>query len=368
MPINTLENRIIDYLIKNPIFSKKIISGYYGFDSMEIKKFDSLLDWNYISQNTNIQWNRNLIESYKGLLNWESFSLMPVFSDTDLIDYFITDIDWSDSKREGINKTIANNPYIKWSNNLIECYENYLDFYCLSQSRSVLWTDSLIEKYMGRWNWTEITGNYSIPWTLPLFEKYSDFFDYSSSHFVSNLGLISNFEIVEKYWINFIPYVIFSNGNLPWIENDLLKRWGDKLDWEGIAGNEKLLVLPDFFEQNIEKWMNPTIVRSAFSNLSDSKVLPWSFEFINRFINYWDWRRLSLNPSLPWSEKFIEYYLERWDLPLLNRNHGIPWTIDLIDKYEETSCEILIKNRAIWQRAFMPYMNKNMIDTVLRLI
>lgn len=64
--------------------------------------------------------------------------------------------------------------------------------------------------------------------------------------------MISNLEIVEKYFVNFIPHVILSNTNLPWIENELLKKWNDKLDWEGLAGNEKLLAKPDFFEQNIE--------------------------------------------------------------------------------------------------------------------
>ena len=57
--------------------------------------------------------------------------------------------------------------------------------------------------------------------------------------------------------------------------------------------------------------------------LSGNTALPWSIDFIERYKERWDWRRLSENEALPWSIDFIERYEERWDWKSLSRNTSI---------------------------------------------
>ena len=174
--------------------------------------------------------------------------------------------------------------------------------------------------------------------------------------------MISNLEIVKKYfnWID--PTSIFSNSRLPWHKENLLERWADRLDWDGLSQNQELLRDPLFFERNMDHWFDNDGTR--FSNLSSCVTLPWSNEFILRFYEQWDWENLSCNPALPWSEEFIDQYADKWDWEGIYSNSGIPWTMDLILKYNLSEDDALFTNRSIWDKAIKPHLDDNLLDVL----
>ena len=92
---------------------------------------------------------------------------------------------------------------------------------------------------------------------------------------------------------------------------------------------------------------------------------------------------MSTNEGFPWSMELIDQYLDRWawgrdlstadnDMPrnsgLIN-NGAIPWDIDWILKYEVfIDVNSLSLEPLIWDKAFKPYVDEKMVDTIFRLI
>ncbi len=53
----------------------------------------------------------------------------------------------------------------------------------------------------------------------------------------------------------------------------------------------------------------------------------------------------------------------------LIENKSVPWSIDFLYKYEnELEFEALESNNAVWDKAFKPYIDDEMIKTIVRII
>ena len=188
---------------------------------------------------------------------------------------------------------------------------------------------------------------------------------------------------------------ICSNSKLPWIEKNLLEHWKEFISWRGIAANNLLFKDPNFFEKNLVKWL--TEPDNPFYCLSYNELLRWSNNFIERFADYWDWESLSINPALPWSIKFIEQFSDQfiWGgitieeennyiegnmsvghlqyCKVFNNglviNEGLPWSIDFLIYFEnKLDFEMLSLNTSVWEKAFKPYVDENVIEKVLRIL
>ena len=236
--------------------------------------------------------------------------------------------------------------------------------------------------------------NQSLPWSLDFLEKYKYYLDKNNFDFIITLSLIGSVPIIEKYGHILSWREICSNSELPWHEENLLVKWADKIEWDGIAGNELLISNPLFFEEHFDKWLLDEPY--TFQMLSISYQLPWSIPFIDRFIEFWEWEYLVWNKSLPWSIDFIEYYSDKlnWggfiddyiyeddnantlDTPIptkeivrgLINNEALPWSIEFINHFEKNiEFELLSSNLAVWEKAFKPYVDEKMIEIVSRII
>lgn len=260
----------------------------------------------------------------------------------------------------------------------------------MSRSEQVVWTPDLIDRYLQDWDWDLLSGNWSLPWSLDFFRRYFTFWSLDSMFFLGNQGITGCLEIVEEFWELLSSSTIFANEKLPWIEKQLLIKWGDKLNWLGLACNPLLLRQPGFFEQHIRQWEECQL----FGFLSENEGLPWSEEIFKRFIDRWDMTAISTNRALPWTTDFIEQYQhllvwgwDEWTVPdgeyegiediteayichqgLVN-NENLPWSLEFIQKYE-TSIDFraLKDNPAAWDKAFKPIVDRELIDMVFRLV
>ncbi|WP_318350811.1 hypothetical protein [Aquipluma nitroreducens] len=381
--------RITTFLYSHPEFLTEMASQFYAFSEKELEKYEDKINWDKISQNSAVGWNESLIRKFSHRLDWIAFSQNAVFAVTNLLEVFKDQIDWEGEVEDGFFYSVASGNHIIWTSELIDKYQDRLNFNYLSMNEQVQWSEQLIEKYKDRWNWGNILMNDSIPWTLPLLKKFISCMDTSMFYFQFHPILTGQLDIVEKYWDLFCVNAICMNSNLPWKEKDLLTRWKDILDWRGLAGNTALFNDPQFFENNLDKWLNGP--DDKFEILSGNQALPWSIQFLERFENRWDWEKLSQCSYLPWSAELIDRFATNWEwggkcdgyitededgnqlpvpIPISNcystgivTNPHLPWTIDFILKYQyRLDLDQLAENEGVWEKMFKPFWDKNLLD------
>lgn len=256
-------------------------------------------------------------------------------------------------------------------------YQHILNFEHLSNNEKLSWSEQLIDQFQEHWDWDGIASNSGVPWTLNLMNKYVDRINFSSNWVAFNLSTTDQLDLIEKYSRQLNWRAICSNSKLPWIEENLLKRWEKQLNWYGLASNELLLQDLTFFENNLVKWLADPF--NYFGMLSRNSALPWSAQFIDRFIDFWDWEWLCMNEGVPWDNELINQYIDKveWggreyspDNSFrvkggLTSNENLDWTIDFMLRYEKYIDFDELFNDAVWDKVFKPYMDDMLIDTIL---
>ena len=75
--------------------------------------------------------------------------------------------------------------------------------------------------------------------------------------------------------------------------------------------------------------------------LSSNQKLPWSFDLIKEFEDYWDFghlyynKGLSANPAIPWSSEIINEFREVWNCSILSGCDYLSWEYELIKTFED---------------------------------
>lgn len=95
------------------------------------------------------------------------------------------------------------------------------------------------------------------------------------------------------------------SGEFPWTL-ETLKKYRDKLDWERVSENYKILWTPAMLVQ--------------FKNWIDWKRLSWTDcesiltpDCLEQFADFWDWSKLSGNESVPLDYETIDRFIDKWD-------------------------------------------------------
>lgn len=386
------KKNIISLFLRHPEFFIEIVSTRYSFTITQLKKYKDWLDWNKISNNININWTAEILNEFKDLIDWVDLSINEnAFNDISHLETFSDTIDW-DGRDDTSFDSIGSNEGVRWDLALIEKYESKLNFEKLSENRNVEWSEQLIDKYLPKWDLVELGSNDSIPWTVELFDKYLDLSYLSYYPIKWNKSLLS-FEFIEKYKDSLEWWDISGNSKLPWREKNLLEYWSDNIDWGAIARNEALFINDkNFFSSNYDKWSADNF--KEFSKLSANKYLPWSKEFIERYKIYWNWTDLCLNEGIPWDIELIKFFSKyvEWGgwypCELYNGegevisavggegfasgfviNEFLPWSIEFILHFEKNlDFRVLVMNDSVWDKAFKPFMDEDIIETVMRII
>ena len=95
------------------------------------------------------------------------------------------------------------------------------------------------------------------------------------------------------------------SGEFPWTL-ETLKKYRDKLDWESVSENYKILWTPAMLVQ--------------FKNWIDRKRLSWTDcdviltpDCLEQFADFWDWSKLSGNESVPLDYETIDRFIDKWN-------------------------------------------------------
>ncbi|MBL0200346.1 MAG: hypothetical protein IPP81_09250 [Chitinophagaceae bacterium] len=241
-----------------------------------------------------------------------------------------------------------------------------------------LWTEEFILKHMHSFKWFFLNENPHLPWSQDLIEKLKPIMlDRLPVMLFLNKGMPWSIELIEKYlskdliedergyWSG-LSY----NESLPWNE-DLVARYETNWDWEMLSGNNKV----GFNLNQIEKYKDKLLWKRKHVNfgcLSDNTSLDWSEELIDKYIDKWDWEGLAENEGIFWTDKMIEKYKDRLNYQLLFRSPSLPWSFDFLKKYisECKSAWGLDEHsekcrEIVWDKVFAKYIDEEYVVSVL---
>lgn len=168
----------------SPQFVLKMICKFYPWQEKQLKQYEDLLSWEFISKNENIIWTEAVINRYSDRLDFGAWGLpmnKSMFFNENIIEKYYDKWDWM---------ILTDNPNIPWSLNLIEKYKEewawesyeFAGNIGLSSNRYLPWSEELIDKYKDKWFWGELSSNPSLPWSLNLIRKYEDLWTWDAHY------------------------------------------------------------------------------------------------------------------------------------------------------------------------------------------
>ncbi len=105
---------------------------------------------------------------------------------------------------------------------------------------------------------------------------------------------------------------VFSETNIPWTY-ELILKYKDFWDWNKLCCNQGFRWdegLIDIFQNYVD-----------FKSISQNKNVEWTESLIDKYYPKWDWKILSENPNLPWSFDFIKKHEDKWQYNSNNLSH-----------------------------------------------
>ncbi len=130
--IKTLSNEFMQKIATEKAWEK--LSEDFNWSECLLEKYQDKVDWQLVSENTNIQWTIPMIQKFKNRIDWDKFS---AYAD---------------------DKTITEA--------VIDAFKDKWNWSELSKNGSLELSHELLEKYADSWDWEEIIDRY-----------YNSFFD-----------------------------------------------------------------------------------------------------------------------------------------------------------------------------------------------
>ena len=378
------DNWIVELFIHHKELFRDLTSSYIQISDELLNRYKHFWCWHQISKNIKINWDVIKIERFRDNLITKPYNKILYLCENnniqwsvEILDEFEDIIDW---------KRLSENKGLPWTSHLIEKFINNWDWYRLCKNESISWSYSLIDKFQAHINWTTLSSNPSLSWEEGLIDRYIDFWDWSSEDMWGgfyglsfNKGIKWTDSLIEKYiehieWVAsdyYGYYGLSANENIPWsielirkYSNEKLKNRYNQNDENSIDYVTDLLYFED--RMNIG-WnfdalsYNDSIIWSLdlietfkekwnWRILSQNIKLPWSINLLDRFLDKWDWSYISTNSNIPWDKSLIERYIHKWDWEELSYNEGLPWTKELIvDYFNKWNWINLSKNYGIFK-------------------
>ena len=159
MATKVLSNEFMQKIMNEEAW--KELSEDFSWSEAMLEKYQDKVDWNEISENSNIRWTVPMIQKFKSRINWESIS-------------------------ENIDEKIM--------------------------------TESILETFKDKWNWHKLSSNERLPLSYDLLDKYADLWDWEEiiNRYRNNVFEGQAIEFYERYKEH-IPAAKVQNSRL-WYE------------------------------------------------------------------------------------------------------------------------------------------------------
>lgn len=272
-----------------------------------INKYKSKLNWDLLSLNKSLPWSIDFINRYIDRFNWANLSANPSLPWSDhLLKYYEDLWDWN---------LISSNPSLPWTDDLIIKYIDRLNWAGLSMNPSLPWSLEFIRKYECNWIWgyssdwlmtdnIGLCGNSGIHWNEELIEIFDDFIDWGELSL--NTGDMWNECLIDKYlsklhwedcwWPSSGMGGLSSNPSLPW-SLDFVDKYGPYLNIKEICTNVSFPWQEEDFRNNNGKIINDC-GKSYWKLLSMNEGLPWSINVLYDNRCWFDWTLIKENAKV----------------------------------------------------------------------
>lgn len=272
-----------------------------------LDEYYDCLEWNMLSSNEAVFWNELMIDKYKSKLNWNLLSLNKSLPwSIDFINRYVDRFNWGN---------LSANPSLPWADDLIIKYIDRLNWAGLSMNPSLPWSLEFIRKYECNWIWgyssdwlmtdnIGLCGNSGIHWNEELIEIFDDFIDWGELSL--NTGDMWNECLIDKYlsklhwedcwWPSSGMGGLSSNPSLPW-SLDFVDKYGPYLNIKEICTNVSFPWQEEDFRNNNGKIINDCD-KSYWKLLSMNEGLPWSINVLYDNRCWFDWTLIKENAKV----------------------------------------------------------------------
>jgi hypothetical protein len=301
---------LINLIYEQPEFFQKIISFGFAFKIDELDKYSNILDWTEVSKNLNIHWTSDSIRQFKEMINWQEFSKHIKFN-RELIDSHLGEIDWED---------FSHNKTTDW-HLILPFYENKLNWKNLSGNSSFPWTKENILRYQSKIDWYSLCRNEAAEFDIDLLRQFHDKIDWNI--IATNTGDWWTKEIIDEFkdrlrWRNLLVYGVFWTADLiEYFESYIKKDYG----FSELSHNPEVA----WTEELLDKYREEL----GWGWLAENPGLPWSMELIEKYKDEWNWSHLG---TVIWDVEFADKHVD--EFTTMNGSSSL-WTNKIVIKNED---------------------------------
>lgn len=310
-------------------------SGKQWFNNIDryLRQFENSWNWQVLSRNRNINYNRLLLQKYK-TENWD-WDYLTEFGG------FLTEQKKDKSNKNYLVEVVQQFPKIKFeilsnrkdinigSDLILSTKDKKWDWQVLSENENAEISNELILELKDKnWNWKALSKRKNIEFRnetlLQLLEK-----DWDWSYLSENKNLEFNTEFIEKTKAKSWNWKAVSRHKtfIPTVEILTLVKDFD-LDWKHISKHSSLIPSKELLPKFENKWHWKSITENPQINFSD-------INFVQRFADKWNWHFICESGNLSLNKKTLSQFKEYLDWNLISSNTNINFTKDIIQEFKQ---------------------------------
>ncbi|MEI6310784.1 MAG: DarT ssDNA thymidine ADP-ribosyltransferase family protein [Bacteroidota bacterium] len=330
-------------------------SGKEWFSNIDryLQKFDNNWDWKVLSQNRNINYNRLLLQKYKGE-NWDWDYL------TEFGGFLLQQKRDNEKYLEQILKQF---PKIKFeilsnrkdiiidSDLILSTKDKNWDWQILSENKKAeISIELILELKNKNWNWKAISQRKKIDFTNETFLQLLDK-DWDWEYLSNDTNIEFNAEFIERTkskpwnWKKVSRHKSF----VPTIELLSLTKDFD-LDWEYLSKHSGLNPTKELLAKFENKWDWHSITENPQINYTD-------IAFIERFADKWNWRFICESGKLLLNSQVLSQFKDHLEWDLISSNNNIDFTVEIIQEFKPFWNWTALKNNKRVEELLGNYVN-----------
>ena len=217
----------------------------------------------------------------------------------------------------------------------------------------------VIRKYKDKLTWEILVCGPQLPWSMEFITEFEKFLFIDSKYQGYKIRSIFSHvkcapwseELIDKYVDCWDWNGLSGNTGIKWSE-DIIIKYANKWDWKVLSTNPSIIMTEKLLLLFYDKWWyweilgsNPNIKWTYnliqkvkwitfWEGLSHNPSLKWGLNLIKRFEKHWNWEILSKSDLIPWTEDLIFTFIDKWHWFYLSSNPSINWNRTLIDKFK----------------------------------
>jgi hypothetical protein len=322
----------------------RVLSDSTSIDWNEdiIDAFNKMINWTLLSRNPSVDFTEKLLNKYKQRWNWSYFFINKNFPwSFKILRNFKSYVDWEEAPY--INHFIS--PKLYWTDELIDEFENKIDFSQLGKSDNVEFGYSVLNKVIQNTSGHDLSSNHGIEWTKDLIEKHSEFWDWSS---------------------------LITNKTINW-SKDLILYFNDNIEWNGriVYGSQaRHRYNPAPISTNPYVEIDIELLRTKARGWKSGNVY---IRFTERPRQPGEWHYYSKNKFI--TTEIIDEFAEKLDWAVLRNNNLMNWKLSILEKHSDKFNSAFnnywldaVYNDKLWKDIFENVIDEKLISQVYSLL